>query len=306
MDKFLVVIAGPTASGKTAAAIKIAQALGTVIISADSRQFYKELPIGTAAPTKEEQSAVKHYMIHNLSINEKYDVADYEKDVLILLKQLFLEHDVVVMTGGSGLFIDAVCNGLDSIPDISDENRKLVNDLYVNGGLIALQNEVERLDPEYYKIVDKKNPRRLQRAIEVCYQTNRPYSSFRNNKSKVRDFKIIKVALLRERNELISRINQRVEMMINEGLVEEARAMYPQRHLNSLNTVGYKELFEYFDGKVSLNDAIEQIKIDTRQYAKRQMTWLRKNNDYEWFECDRLDDMLAHIQTEIKKENDIQ
>lgn len=306
MDKFLVVIAGPTASGKTAAAIKIAKALGTVIISADSRQFYKELPIGTAAPTKEEQSEVQHYMIHNLTVEDKYDVADYEKDVLILLKELFLKHDVVVMTGGSGLFIDAVCNGLDSIPDISEENRKLVNDLYVNGGLIALQNEVERLDPEYYNIVDKKNPRRLQRAIEVCYQTNRPYSSFRNNKTKIRDFKIIKVALLRERNELISRINKRVEMMVNDGLLKEARSMYPYRHLNSLNTVGYKELFDYFDGNRTLNEAIEQIKINTRQYAKRQMTWLRKNNDYKWFEPDKLDEMLDYIQTEIKKENDIQ
>ncbi|MBQ8222449.1 MAG: tRNA (adenosine(37)-N6)-dimethylallyltransferase MiaA [Bacteroidales bacterium] len=306
MDNFLVVIAGPTASGKTAAAIKIAKALGTVIISADSRQFYKELPIGTAAPTKDEQSEVQHYMIHNLTVEDKYDVADYEKDVLILLKELFLKHNVVVMTGGSGLFIDTVCNGLDSIPDISEENRKLVNDLYVNGGLIALQNEVERLDPEYYNIVDKKNPRRLQRAIEVCYQTNRPYSSFRNNKTKIRDFKIIKVALLRERNELISRINQRVEMMVNDGLLEEARSMYPYRHLNSLNTVGYKELFDYFDGNRTLNEAIEQIKINTRQYAKRQMTWLRRNNDYKWFEPDKLDEMLDYIQTEIKKDNDIQ
>lgn len=298
-DKCLIVIAGPTASGKTATAIKIAKALGTEIISADSRQFYKELPIGTAAPTKDEQSEVQHHMIHNLNVEDKYDVADYEQDVMMLLRKLFLNHDAVVLTGGSGLFIDAVCNGLDSIPDISEENRKLVNDLFHKDGLIALQSELQRLDPEYYNIVDKQNPRRLQRAIEVCYQTGLPYSSFRKNINKVRDFKIIKIALLWDRNELINRINKRVEMMINDGLVEEAKAMYPKRHLNSLNTVGYKELFQYFDGSVSLNEAIENIKISTRQYAKRQMTWLRKNNEYQWFTIDEIDKMLEYINSNM-------
>lgn len=305
-DKYLVVIAGPTASGKTATAIKVAKALGTEIISADSRQFYKELPIGTAAPTPEEQAEVQHHMIHNLNVEDKYDVADYEHDVLDLLKQLFVNHDAVVLTGGSGLFIDAVCKGLDSIPDISDEVRNKVDELYKKGGLIALQNEVECLDPEYYSIVDKYNPRRLQRAVEVCYQTGLTYSSFRKNTIKQRDFKIIKVALLWERSELINRINKRVEIMVNEGLVEEAKSMYPKRHLNSLNTVGYKEVFEYFDGKVSLSEAIENIKINTRQYAKRQMTWLRKNNDYKWFTIDELDEMLNYINSVINGENDIQ
>lgn len=304
-DKYLVVIAGPTASGKTATAIKVAKALGTVIISADSRQFYKEIPIGTAAPTKEEQTEIQHYMIHNLNVEDKYDVADYENDVLSLLSKLFLNHDTVVLTGGSGLFIDAVCNGIDAIPDISEENRKLVNELYEKGGLIALQNEVQRLDPEYYNIVDKQNPRRLQRAIEVCYQTGLPYFSFRKNTVKHRDFKIIKIALLWDRTALISRINKRVEIMIKDGLLEEAKAMYSKRHLNSLNTVGYKELFAYFDGKISLNDAIEQIKINTRQYAKRQMTWLRKNNDYKWFSINQEDEMLEYINSCIN-ENDIQ
>lgn len=306
MDKYLVVIAGPTASGKTATAIKVAKALGTVIISADSRQFYKELPIGTAAPTKEELSEVQHYMIHNLNVEDKYDVADYENDVLALLKKLFINHDTVVLTGGSGLFIDAVCKGLDSIPDISEETRNKVEKLYQEGGLAALQNEVQRLDSEYYNIVDKCNPRRLQRAVEVCYQTGLTYSSFRNNTAKARDFKIIKVALLWERNELISRINLRVENMISEGLLEEARNMLPKRHLNSLNTVGYKELFEYFDGKVSLNEAVEQIKIDTRQYAKRQMTWLRKNSDYQWFTIDEIPEMINYIKKTINSENDNQ
>lgn len=302
-DKYLIVIAGPTASGKTATAIKVAKALGTVIISADSRQFYKEIPIGTAAPTKEEQSEVQHYMIHNLNVEDKYDVADYENDVLSLLNKLFLKHDAVVLTGGSGLFIDAVCNGIDLIPDISEENRRSVNELYENGGLTALQNEVERLDPEYYKIVDRQNPRRLQRAIEVCYQTGLPYFSFRKNTVKHRDFKIVKIALLWEREILISRINKRVEMMINEGLIDEAKAMYPKRHLNSLNTVGYKELFQYFDGNIALNDAIEQIKINTRQYAKRQMTWLRKNNDYKWFGIDEQEEMLKYINSVISENN---
>ena len=306
MDKYLVVIAGPTASGKTATAIKVAKALGTVIISADSRQFYKDLPIGTAAPTKEELSEVQHYMIHNLNVEDKYDVADYENDVLALLKKLFINHDTVVLTGGSGLFIDAVCKGLDSIPDISEETRNKVEKLYQDGGLAALQNEVQRLDSEYYNIVDKCNPRRLQRAVEVCYQTGLTYSSFRNNTAKARDFKIIKVALLWERNELISRINLRVENMISEGLLEEARNMLPKRHLNSLNTVGYKELFEYFDGKVSLNEAVEQIKIDTRQYAKRQMTWLRKNNNYQWFTIDEIPEMINYIKKTINSENDNQ
>ena len=304
MDKYLVVIAGPTASGKTATAIQVAKALGTEIISADSRQFYKELPIGTAAPTKEEQDEVQHHMIHNLNVEDRYDVADYENDVLALLKKLFINHDSVVLTGGSGLFIDAVCKGLDSIPDISEETRNKVNKLYEEGGLFALQNEVQRLDPEYYNIVDKYNPRRLQRAVEVCYQTGLPYSSFRNNTAKSRDFKIIKVALLWDRNKLISRINLRVEKMVSEGLIDEAKAMYPKRHLNSLNTVGYKEIFEHFDGKASLNEAIEHIKINTRQYAKRQMTWLRKNNDYQWFTVEEIPEMINYIKSIINSEND--
>lgn len=303
MDKYLVVIAGPTASGKTATAIQVAKALGTEIISADSRQFYKELPIGTAAPTKEEQAEVQHHMIHNLNVEDKYDVADYENDILQLLKKLFIKHDFVVLTGGSGLFIDAVCKGLDSIPDISDETRSRVNKLYEEGGLFALQNEVQRLDPEYYNMVDKYNPRRLQRAVEVCYQTGLPYSSFRNNTAKVRDFKIIKVALLWDRNELISRINLRVEKMVSEGLIEEAKAMYHKRHLNSLNTVGYKEIFEHLDGKTSLNEAIEHIKINTRQYAKRQMTWLRKNNDYQWFTIEEIPEMINYIKSSVNSEN---
>lgn len=301
MEKYLVVIAGPTASGKTSTAIKVAHALGTVIISADSRQFYKEIPIGTAAPTSKERGEIQHYMVHNLSVEDEYNVADYEQDVLNLLNKLFLEHDTVVLTGGSGLFIDAVCNGIDAMPDISEENRKAAEELYKKGGLLALQDEVQRLDPEYYEIVDKENPRRLQRAIEVCYQTGKPYSSFRNNTVKHRDFKVIRTALLWERNELIRRINKRVEDMIAEGLVEEAKAMYPKRHLNSLNTVGYKEMFEYFDNKITFDEAVEKIKTSTRQYAKRQMTWLRKNNDYKWFTIDEIDNMIGYIKSQLSE-----
>ena len=294
-DKDLIVIAGPTASGKTATAIEIAQAFDTVVISADSRQFYKEIPIGTAAPTKEELSKVKHYMVGNLSIEDKYDVADYERDVISLLKDLFKVHDTVVLTGGSGLFIDAVCNGIDVIPDISPEIRQNIGDMLVENGLSFLQDEVKRIDPEYYAIVDKMNPRRLQRALEVYYQTGRPLSSFRKNKRHLRDFNIIRIAILWEREALISRINRRVECMMAAGLVDEAKKMYQKRHLNSLNTVGYKELFEYFDGITTIEQAVEKIKVNTRQYAKRQMTWLRKNNDYQWFEPNDVDAMKKFI-----------
>src|SRR5574344_10636 len=294
-DKDLIVIAGPTASGKTATAIEIAQAFDTVVISADSRQFYKEIPIGTAAPTKEELSKVKHYMVGNLSIEDKYDVADYERDVIYLLKDLFKVHDTVVLTGGSGLFIDAVCNGIDVIPDISPEIRQNIGDMLVENGLSFLQDEVKRIDPEYYTIVDKMKPRRLQRALEVYYQTGRPLSSFRKNKRHLRDFNIIRIAILWEREALISRINRRVECMMAAGLVDEAKKMYQKRHLNSLNTVGYKELFEYFDGITTIEQAVEKIKVNTRQYAKRQMTWLRKNNDYQWFEPNDVDAMKKFI-----------
>ena len=297
--KHLIVIAGPTASGKTATAIKVAKTFDTVIISADSRQFYKELSIGTAAPTDSELNEVKHYFVHNLSIEQSYDVADYEQDVLCLLNELFKQHDVVVMTGGSGLFIDAVCNGLDLIPDISSETRNKVNEIYEKGGLVALQSEVEKVDPEYYKIVDRQNPRRLQRALEVFLQTGKPYSTFRKNKRIDRNFNIIKTALLWDRDELIKRINKRVDKMMESGLLDEVKSVYGRRHLNSLNTVGYKELFEYLDGKTTLEQAVEQIKINTRQYAKRQMTWLRKNNDYHWFSIDEYDKMLEFLKEQL-------
>ncbi len=290
--KTLIVIAGPTASGKTAFSIELAKALDTVILSADSRQFYKEMNIGTAAPTEEELRQAKHYFVHHISIEDKYDVADYEHDAITLLDELFKTHDAVIMTGGSGLFIDAVCNGIDAMPDVQPEIREKVEKLYQDEGLYGMQETLQRLDPDYYAIVDQQNPRRLQRALEVCYQTGKTFSSFRSGNTAQRDFDIKKYALLWDRQELIKRIDRRVDLMMEQGLLEEAKALYSKRHLNALNTVGYKELFAYFDGNCTLDEAIEQIKIHTRQYAKRQMTWLRKDTSYQWVTADDLGEVI--------------
>ena len=298
-NKTLIVIAGPTASGKTAFAIDMAKALSTVILSADSRQFYKEMSIGTAAPTEEELSQAKHYFVHHISIEDKYDVADYERDAMQLLGELFKTHNAVIMTGGSGLFIDAVCNGIDERPDINTETRTKVENLLKAGGLKALQDEVQHLDPEYFAIVDQQNPRRLQRALEVCYQTGKTFTSFRSGNTVQRDFAIKKYAILWDRQALIERIDKRVDMMMEQGLLEEAKALYPKRHLNALNTVGYKELFAYFDGDCTLNEAVEQIKIHTRQYAKRQMTWLRKDTSYQWIMPEDFDSTVSALRQEM-------
>ena len=290
--KTLIVIAGPTASGKTAFAIELAKALNTVILSADSRQFYKEMSIGTAAPIVEELLQVKHYFIHNISIEDKYDVADYEREALALLDVLFKTQDNVILTGGSGLFIDAVCNGIDEMPDVQPEIRKKVEKLLHEDGINALSDEVQKFDPEYFAIVDKQNPRRLQRALEICYQTGKTFTSFRQGNTTKRDFNIVKYALLWDRQALIERIDKRVDLMMEQGLLEEAKALYPKRELNALNTVGYKELFSYFDGQCTLAEAVEQIKIHTRQYAKRQMTWLRRDDSYRWITPEELDVVL--------------
>lgn len=290
--KTLIVVAGPTASGKTAFSIHLAKALHTVILSADSRQFYKEMSIGTAAPTEEELSQVKHYFVHHISIEDKYDVADYEHDAISLLNSLFKTHEQVVLTGGSGLFIDAVCKGIDAIPDVELEVRQRVERMLKEDGIDALAETLQTLDPEYYDIVDRQNPRRLQRALEVCYQTGRTFTSFRLGQSTKREFNIAKYALLWDRQRLIDRIDKRVDLMMEQGLLAEAKTFYPKRHLNALNTVGYKELFAYFDGQCTLNEAIEQIKIHTRQYAKRQMTWLRRDTSYQWLDAEEFDSGL--------------
>lgn len=298
--KTLIVVAGPTASGKTAFSIHLAKALHTVILSADSRQFYKEMSIGTAAPTEEELSQVKHYFVHHISIEDKYDVADYEHDAISLLNSLFKTHEQVVLTGGSGLFIDAVCKGIDAIPDVELEVRQRVERMLKEDGIDALAEALQTLDPEYYDIVDRQNPRRLQRALEVCYQTGRTFTSFRLGQSTKREFNIAKYALLWDRQRLIERIDKRVDLMMEQGLLAEAKTLYPKRHLNALNTVGYKELFAYFDGQCTLNEAIEQIKIHTRQYAKRQMTWLRRDTSYQWLDAEEFDSGLKVFREQFR------
>lgn len=295
----LIVVAGPTASGKTAFSIRMAKALHTVIVSADSRQLYKEMQIGTAAPTSDELLEVKHYNIHNISINDTYTVADFEKETIALLEQLFQVHATVILTGGSGLFIDAVCQGIDPMPDITTEVRQKVGQQYREGGLSALQQAVQSLDPEYYASVDIQNPRRLQRALEICYQTGMTFSSFRKRQSEPRNFNIIKLALLWERDLLYDRIDLRVDQMMGQGLLEEARRLYPLRHLNALNTVGYKELFAFFDGQCTLEEAVAQIKLNTRHYAKRQMTWFRKDHGYNWFQPEAFEETLQYVHSKI-------
>ncbi|MCQ2314977.1 MAG: tRNA (adenosine(37)-N6)-dimethylallyltransferase MiaA [Bacteroidales bacterium] len=295
----LIVICGPTASGKTKAAIEVAKAFDAEIISADSRQFYREIPIGTAAPNKDELSEIKHHFVGFLSVEDTYNVSDYESDVIEFLNEYFKRKKTAVMVGGSGLFIDAVCNGLDEMPDVDASVREKVTRLFDEGGIVKLQTELARLDPDFFAVVDKNNPRRLQRALEVSLQTGLPYSSFRTEKKVHRDFNIVKLAIRCERNILIDRINKRVDEMMKNGLLDEAKAMYPKRHLNSLNTVGYKELFEYFDGKISLEEAVEKIKTSTRQYAKRQMTWLRKKTDCQWFELVNLTSVIQCLKDKL-------
>lgn len=298
-SKKLIVIGGPTASGKTEVAIEIAKAFQTEIISADSRQFYKEMKIGTAVPSQEELRLVKHHFIQHISIKDVYDVATYEQDVLKKLHKMFQNADQVVLTGGSGLFIDAVCHGLDNIPEVLPAVREKLGVIYEREGLAGLQALLQQLDPDYFKIVDQKNPRRLQRALEVCMQTGKPYSFYRKRIPEARPFDVIWIALERDRIELINRINARVEKMMAKGLLQEARKLYPYKHLNALNTVGYKELFVYFEGTGSLEQAVEQIKINTRQYAKRQMTWLRKNKQYHWFHPENKDEILQYIKASL-------
>lgn len=299
--KYLIVIAGPTASGKTEWSIKLAKALKTEIISADSRQIYKEMRIGTAVPSTEELACVKHHLIQHISIKQNYDVARYEQEALNLLNNLFTKYSVVILTGGTGLYVDAVCRGLDNIPETSPEIRERVTQLYKNQGLQALQNEVKKLDPEYYEILDIMNPRRLQRALEVIWQTGRPFSFYRKRKTVPRPFEIIWTAIDMDRQQLYNRINMRVEKMLSEGLIAEAKTLAKYKHLNALNTVGYKELFDYFEGVMSMNEALEKIKTNTRQYAKRQLTWLHKNTEYKWFKKDDFDSLLNYVLTQMER-----
>lgn len=282
MEKTLVVITGPTGSGKTSLAIEVAKAKGTEIISADSRQIFKEIPIGTAAPSEEERAAVPHYFVATHSLTDYYSAADFESDVISLLERKWREHDVMVMAGGSMMYVDAVINGIDDIPSISDENRRRAMAVYENGGLQQLRLDVLELDPEYYRQVDLNNHKRLIHALEIMYESGKKYSALRTGQSRKRDFRVLKFALNLPREVLFDRINRRVEIMIDAGLEAEARAVYDMRHLNSLNTVGYKEMFEYFDGKMDRATAIARICKNTRVYAKKQLTWLKKDDSVIW------------------------
>ena len=280
----LIVVTGPTAVGKTDVAIQVAQHFGCDIVSADSRQFYRELQIGTAAPTEEQLRAVKHHFVGHVSVHDSYDVSKYETESMELLSRLFEKNPVVVLTGGSGLYIQAVCSGMDNLPDSEPEIRKELREKYENEGIEPLQVMLQQLDPEYYDQVDLANPNRLLRALEVCIGTGKPFSSFRKNLPVPRNFNIIKIGLDLPRAELHNRINARVDQMMSDGLLEEARRFYPLRYLNALKTVGYKELFAYFDGDVSLEEAVENIKTNTRRYARRQITWFKKDKDFIWCE----------------------
>lgn len=278
----LIIIAGPTAVGKTSVAIDVAKHFQTEIISADSRQFYKGLTIGTAAPDHDQLSQVKHHFVGNLEPEEYFNVSQYEQQVLQLLKDLFIQHKTVVLTGGSGLYIKAVSEGIDDLPDIEPDIRDQLISLHENEGLPALRKMLYSLDPTYAEKVDLANPTRIIRALEVTLQTGKPYSSLLKNTSAVRDFNIIKIALNLPREELHLRINHRVDEMIAKGLVDEARSFYHLKNLNSLNTVGYKEMFDYFEGKMTLEEAVEKIKTSTRRYARRQITWFKRDKDYKW------------------------
>ena len=281
--KHLIVIVGPTAIGKTAFSIKLAQLFHTEIISADSRQFYKEMSIGTAKPTSEELSQVPHHFIGTISIHDFYSAGKFEEDALAVIEEKFNTHDVLILVGGSGLYINAVCNGIDDIP--SDENIKNALILqYTTKGLEPLLHQLKQLDETYYNQVDKSNPSRIIRALEVCLASSKPYSSFRENTKKQRPFNIVKIGLDGNRDDIYNNINQRVDNMMSEGLLEEAKTLYPYKHLNALQTVGYSELFNYFDEKISLEEAIQLIKQNTRRYAKRQLTWFKKDEDVKWFD----------------------
>lgn len=291
----LLVLTGPTGVGKTELSLQLAEHYGAPIISADSRQFYRDIPIGTAAPTAEQLARVKHYFVGQLALTDYYSASCYEEEVLRLLNTLFQEHAYVLLTGGSMMYIDAVCKGIDEIPTITDEVRREVLEHYHRVGLEALCEELRERDPVYYGEVDLKNHKRVIHAIEICRQTGGRYSDLRTRQVKQRPFRIVKIGLIRPREELFDRIARRTEQMMADGLLDEARRVYPLRHLNSLNTVGYKELFACFDGTMTLDQAIEKIKRNTRVYSKKQVTWYKKDPDMHWFSPDDKEAIIEYI-----------
>jgi len=284
MTNYLITIIGPTAIGKTALSIKIAKYFNAEILSSDSRQFFKEMNIGTAVPSKEELSEAKHHFIQNISIHEVYNVGQFEKDAIDKLKKLFLRHNIVIMVGGSGLYVDAVLKGLDNFPKVDQQIREDLKLKLENEGLITLQDQLKKLDIESYHKIDIENHQRVIRALEICVGTGKPYSSFLTDNTRLRNFIPIKIGLTADREIIYDRINQRVDQMLNNGLLEEAKKLQQHKELNALQTVGYKELFEYFDGNCELDFAISEIKKNTRRFAKRQLTWYRKDNDIQWFD----------------------
>ncbi|MCT8339989.1 tRNA (adenosine(37)-N6)-dimethylallyltransferase MiaA [Flavobacteriaceae bacterium TK19130] len=292
----LIVVVGPTAIGKTALAIKLAQAFNTEIISADSRQFYKEMEIGTAVPSLEEISAAPHHFIQHKSIRETYTVGDFEAEALAVLEELFQKNSVAIMVGGSGLYVDVVVKGLDSFPKVPETIRQSVRSEYENGGLLTLQEELKAKDPLYFEKMDAQNPRRVMRAVEIIRATGRPFSDFHSETETERFFDTQFIGLTADRELVYDRINKRVEIMIENGLVEEAKELHPQKELNALQTVGYRELFDYFEGDIDLDEAIRLIKRNTRRFAKRQGTWFRKNEAIDWFEYDTdVSTIIQHI-----------
>ena len=301
MPQNLLVLLGPTGVGKTELSLQLAEHFKCPIINADSRQIYQDISIGTAAPTAEELARVKHYFVHTLRLDEYYSAAEYEKDVLALLSELFQVHETVVLSGGSMMYIDAVTKGIDDIPTVDEETRNLMRERYEKEGLEPLLAELKLLDPQYYELVDKRNHKRVVHALEICYMTGKTYTSFRTNTLKERPFRMVKFGLMREREHLFARINARVDMMMQEGLMEEVKRVYPLRHLNSLNTVGYKELFKVLDGEWELPMAVERIKKNTRVYAKKQMTWYKHDADIHWLDADKMNtqEMLKTIEDEV-------
>lgn len=288
----LIVITGPTGVGKTELALRMAEHLSVPIVNADSRQIYAELPIGTAAPTPEQLKRVKHYFVGSHSVTDYYSASMYEQDVLSILAAH--PQSNFLLSGGSMMYIDAVCNGIDDIPTIKDEIRTLMMQRYEEEGLEPLCDELRKLDPEYWEIVDRKNHRRVIHALEICHQTGKTYTSFRTNEKKERPFDVIKIGLNREREELYQRINQRTLQMIADGIIEEAKEMYKYRHLNALNTVGYKEMFEYLDGLTTLDETIFKLQSNTRRYARKQLTWFKKDAQMRWFNPDNIEEILNY------------
>jgi len=298
-NKYLIVLAGPTAVGKTSLGIVLAKAFQTEIISADSRQMYREMKIGTAVPNESQLKEIPHHFIQFLSIHEYYNASMYEQQALALLSRLFEQKDILLMVGGSGLYIQAVCKGIDDLPGIDHEIRNELQERYKKEGIESLRFDLKRLDPDYYNKVDLQNPNRILKALEISYMTGKPYSSLLTNPLRERQFNTIMTGLNMDRERLYSRINNRVDQMIQDGLVEEARKLMEHKHLNALNTVGYKELFQFFDGKLKLDQAIEQIKNNTRNYARKQITWFNRDRDLKWFEPDNREDIISFIKQQI-------